>query len=66
MRVAKSGNSLAVRPPAAAVEALVLKDGDAIEIHAIDARHLGVARKPRREELLRRLRRQAGLCRRRP
>ena len=56
MQVAKWGNSLAVRLPAAVVEALELKAGDEIELHVDDARQLGVARKPGREELLRRLR----------
>jgi antitoxin MazE len=56
MQVAKWGNSLAVRLPAAVVEALGLKEGDEIEIHVADARQFGVARKPGRDELLRRLR----------
>jgi antitoxin MazE len=56
MRVAKWGNSLAVRLPAAVVEALELREGDEIEIRVADARQLGVARKPAREELLKRLR----------
>ncbi len=56
MQVAKWGNSLAVRIPAAVVEALELKEGDEIEIHVADARELAVARKPGREEFLRRLR----------
>ena len=56
MQVARWGNSLAVRLPAAVVEALQLKDGDYIEIHVADARALRVARKPGREELLERLR----------
>ena len=56
MRVAKWGNSLAVRLPAIVVEALELKEGDEIEIHVVGAGQLGVARKPGREELLRRLR----------
>jgi antitoxin MazE len=56
MQVAKWGNSLAVRLPAAVVEALKLKEGDDIEIHVADTRELGVARKPGREELLKRLR----------
>ena len=56
MQVAKWGNSLAVRLPAAVVEALELKEGDEIEIHIADARQFAVARKPRREELLKRLR----------
>ncbi len=56
MLVAKWGNSLAVRLPAAVVEALSLKEGDEVEIHIADARQFGVARKPGREELLNRLR----------
>lgn len=56
MQVAKWGNSLAVRLPAAVVEALELREGDEIEIHVADVRQFGVARKPGREELLRRLR----------
>jgi len=56
MQVAKWGNSLAVRLPAAVVEALELKAGDEIELYLADARQLGVARKPGRDELLKRLR----------
>jgi antitoxin MazE len=56
MQIAKWGNSLAVRLPAAVVEALELKEGDEIEIHVMDARQLGITRKPGREELLKRLR----------
>jgi antitoxin MazE len=56
MRVAKWGNSLAVRLPGAVVEALALKEGDEIEIHVADARQFAVARKPGRDELLKRLR----------
>lgn len=56
MQVSKWGNSLAIRLPAAVVEALELKEGDEIEIHVADARELSVARKPGREELLKRLR----------
>ena len=55
MQVAKWGNCLAVRLPAAVVEALELKAGDEIELHVADARQLGVVRKPGREELLKRL-----------
>ena len=55
MQVAKWGNSLAVRLPAAVVEALGLKEGDEIEIHVADGRQF-VARKPGRDELLKRLR----------
>ncbi len=56
MQVAKWGNSLAVRLPAAVVEALDLKEGDDIEIHVAEAREFVVARKPGRDELLKRLR----------
>ena len=56
MQLAKWGNSLAIRLPAAVVEALELKAGGEIEIHVADARELGVARKPGRDELLKRLR----------
>jgi antitoxin MazE len=55
MQVAKWGNSLAVRLPAAVVEALGLAEGDEIEIHVLDARKFAVASKPSREELLKRL-----------
>jgi antitoxin MazE len=56
VQVSKWGNSLAVRLPAAVVEALELTEGDEIEIHVADARELVVARKPGREALLKRLR----------
>jgi antitoxin MazE len=56
MQVAKWGNSLAVRLPAAVVDALDLKAGDDIALHVADARSLGVERKPGREDLLKRLR----------
>lgn len=56
MQVAKWGNSLAVRLPAAVVEALALQEGDEIEIHIDDARTFAVARKPGRADLLERLR----------
>jgi antitoxin MazE len=56
MQVGKWGNSLAVRLPTAVVEALDLKEGDEIEIYVADGRRFEVARKPDREELLKRLR----------
>jgi len=43
MQVAKWGNSLAVRLPAAVVEALELKEGDEIEIHGAGKREFGIA-----------------------
>jgi antitoxin MazE len=60
MQVAKWGNSLAVRLPAAVVEALKLKEGEDIEIHVAGARVLEVARKPTPRELLMRLRKYRG------
>jgi antitoxin MazE len=56
MQVAKWGNSLAIRLPAAIVEVLGLKAGDEIEIHVGDAHEFAVSRKPSREELVKRLR----------
>lgn len=56
MIVAKWGNSLAVRLPAAVVDALGLKEGDDIELHVRDARTMDVARKPSRSDLVKRLR----------
>lgn len=56
MQVAKWGNSLAIRLPAAVVKALGLKEGDEIEIHVAGAREFAVARNPGREDLLKRLR----------
>ena len=55
-KVQKWGNSLAVRLPAALVEALALKEGDEIEIFLAGERELGVGRKPTRDELVQRLR----------
>jgi antitoxin MazE len=60
MQVAKWGNSLAVRLPAAVVEALGLREGDDIELYVGDAQHMGVVRKPGREEMLARLRAYRG------
>jgi antitoxin MazE len=56
MQVAKWGNSLAIRIPAAVVDLLQLKEGDEVEITVANERRLEVGRKPSREELLRRLR----------
>lgn len=56
MQVAKWGNSLAVRLPAAVVEALRLKEGDEIEIYVAGERAFAVARKPGRKDFLERLR----------
>jgi antitoxin MazE len=56
MQVAKWSNSLAVRIPASVAQALELKEGDDVEIHVSDRTTFGVARKPGREALLKRLR----------
>ena len=56
MLIEKWGKSLAVRLPAAVVEALELKEGDDIEIRITGRRELELSRKPDREELLKRLR----------
>lgn len=55
MQVAKWGNGLAVRLPAAVVEALELKAGDQIDIRVAGERSFEVARTPSRAELLDRL-----------
>jgi antitoxin MazE len=56
MRVARWGNSLAIRLPAAVVEALGLEAGDEIVVNVLDEREIAVARKPGRADLLKRLR----------
>ncbi len=56
MQVAKWGNSLAVRLPAAVVEALGLKEGDDIEIHVAGARSFEIEKAPTPQELLASLR----------
>jgi antitoxin MazE len=60
MQVSRWGNSLAVRLPAAVVEALGLKEGEEIELHVAGARSLGVARRASHRELLARLRKYRG------
>jgi len=58
MQVSKWGNSLAVRLPAAVVEALHLREGDEIEIRVDGPRDFKVARDKSREramEVIRRL-----------
>ena len=60
MQVAKWGNSLAVRIPAAVVEALQLKEGDDIEIHLAGDRSFAIKRPASTSELLARLRAYRG------
>jgi antitoxin MazE len=57
MQVSKWGNSLAVRLPAAVVEALELKEGDQIEVRVAGAREFEIDRDRSRERALERLRR---------
>lgn len=57
MRVAKWGNSLAVRLPIAVVEALELKEGDEIQITVAGPREFELRREQKRAEALERLRR---------
>jgi antitoxin MazE len=61
MQVAKWGNSLAVRLPAALVEALNLKPGDQIDIKVVGERAVDIEKTPDRAELLRRLRKYRGM-----
>lgn len=56
MQVSKWGNSLAVRIPAAVVEALELKEGDHIEVRVAGPKAFEVTRDKSREEALERLR----------
>ncbi len=56
MQVSKWGNSLALRLPAAVVDALDLKEGDQIEIRILGARVFEVGRDQSRQRALDRLR----------
>jgi antitoxin MazE len=60
MQVSKWGNSLAIRLPAAVVEALDLREGDHVVVHAAGARSLEVEKEPGKKELLARLRKFRG------
>ena len=56
MRVAKWGNSLAIRIPAEVVEVLELKEGDEVEVRVAGARSFDVDRDRRRERAMERIR----------
>jgi len=56
MKLAKWGNSLAVRMPSSVVEALELKEGDEIDIQVVGQRQLDVSKKLERAEAIRKLR----------
>ena len=60
MQVAKWGNSLAVRLPAAVVEALDLREGDQVEIQVAGRNAFEVSKAPGRRELVARLRKFRG------
>ena len=60
MRVAKWGNSLALRLPRSAVAALELKEGDTIEVQVAGARSFEIAKPPTSQDLLARLRKYRG------
>lgn len=56
MRVSKWGNSLAIRVPAAVVEALELKEGDEVEVRLLGDRTFEIDRDRGRERALSRIR----------
>ena len=56
MRVSKWGNSLAIRLPAAIVDALRLKEGDEVEVQVAGERAFDIARDRSRERALERIR----------
>ena len=60
MQVSKWGNSLAVRLPAAVIDALGLKEGDDVEIQVTGARTFDVSKSPDNQELLVKLRKYRG------
>jgi antitoxin MazE len=57
MQVRRWGNSLAIRLPAAVVEALALKEGDDVEVCIADDRTFAVRRDPKRIAALENIRR---------
>ena len=60
MKVAKWGNSLAIRLPRAVVEVMGLKEGDDVLVHAAGSNDVEVVKAPDRLELLARLRKYRG------
>jgi len=56
MQVSKWGNSLAIRLPAAVVDALKLKEGDSVEILVAGKREFEVSRDRSRQRALENLR----------
>ena len=60
MKVAKWGNSLAVRLPRRVVEALELREGDEVTLHAAGPAEIEVEKTPDRAEWLERMRKFQG------
>lgn len=60
MRIAKWGNSLAVRLPRAVVEVLGLKEGDSVEINVAGSRSFEIGKTPTPKQTLVRLHRLRG------
>lgn len=60
-RIARWGNSLAIRLPVALVRELGLKEGDDLEININVARQMELTRQERRSEVLEGLRAYRGL-----
>ena len=60
MQVSKWGNSLAIRLPAAVVNALQLREGDDIEVLIAENRVFKVRKKPDNQTILKRLRKFRG------
>jgi antitoxin MazE len=60
MQVSKWGNSLAIRLPAVVVEALGLREGDDVTLHAAANGGLEIEKTPSAKELLARLRKFRG------
>jgi antitoxin MazE len=60
MQVSKWGNSLALRLPAAIVEALEIKEGDNIEIVVSESRKFEVSKSAGTRELLQKLKKFRG------
>jgi antitoxin MazE len=61
MQVAKWGNSLAVRLPKALVDALGLKEGDEVEIRAVDRNTFELSTAPTVEQILAEIRKFRGV-----
>ena len=61
MKVAKWGNSLAIRLPAAVVDIMGLKEGDEIDVRVVGTGGIEVERSKGLEEMLARLRKYRGI-----